>query len=37
MERCLHEKERIVYRFNKNNKYRDEWNHLQEQVKKIQK
>jgi hypothetical protein len=31
MERCLHEKNKklkqnkIVYKFNKNNKYRDEW------------
>jgi hypothetical protein len=42
MERCLITwknneiekiRNKIVYKFNKNNKYGDEWDHLEEQVK----
>ncbi len=30
-------KKKIVYKFNQNNKYGDEWDHLQEQVKEYTK
>jgi hypothetical protein len=41
MERCLHGEKneiekirnKLVYEFNKDNKYGDEWDHLQTQVK----